>query len=364
MYDGAAKIDGKSSNQAVLAGENSLSNLLQVLRFRLGKYACVADASKCFFQVGIPKNQQDFFRIVWHESNDLKKGKPQMFRCTRHVYRIDLCPYVTLLALKKLIVENPANASQVTLSAIEHSRYMNDLLLLSNDSLVDLKMITSESMVLFEGRGFSLHKWAANLFTKQILLQISRCDLATCVREVDLGSDPLPNYSALGLTWDTESDVLLVRCCNFVDTSTWREISSQLASQFDPLGVGSPFLLGVKLILQKTSSLDILWDEKLPVGISERWKKLLSSLYSLCEFDVARNWFGNVNILMKNVLYQLREFFDASNLAFGCVKYLRGLANGLSETGFLVGKSRLISNCQSGWVISRKKFPAAKCVVR
>ena len=37
-------------NQAVFAGENLLNNLVEVLtRFRLGKFACVADLSKCFF---------------------------------------------------------------------------------------------------------------------------------------------------------------------------------------------------------------------------------------------------------------------------------------------------------------------------
>ena len=84
-----------------------------------------------------------------------------------------------------------------------------------------------------------------------------------------MGSDPLPNFSALGLTWDTKSDVLRIHCRNFVDASTQREMSSQSVRSFE-----SRFsvLVGGKLILQKTSSLGILWDEKLPVSISERRK--------------------------------------------------------------------------------------------
>ena len=65
FYDGAAVAEGMSVNQAVLAGENLLNGLLQVLiRFRLGRYACVADISKSFFQVGVPCDQQNWFRIV------------------------------------------------------------------------------------------------------------------------------------------------------------------------------------------------------------------------------------------------------------------------------------------------------------
>ena len=115
--------------------------------------------------------------------------------------------------------------------------------------------------------------------------------------------DSSPNYSALGLTWDSESDVFRIRCRNFVDASTLREMSSQLTSQFNPLGVGSLFFLKGKLILHKTSSLGIMWDEKLAVSISKRWKKWLSSLDSLCESEILRNCFGNVNICMDNVSY-------------------------------------------------------------
>ena len=114
------------------------------------------------------------------------------------------------------------------------------------------------------------------------------------------------------------------------------------------------------MLLQKTLSLGILWDEKLPVSISERWKKWLLSLDSLCEFEIPRNCFGNVDTPMDNVSYQLHRFSDASNLAFSCVIYLRRLTYGLSEVGFLVGKSRLVLTCQNGWVISSKELEAAK----
>ena len=63
---------------------------------------------------------------------------------------------------------------------------------------------------------------------------------------------------------------------------------------------------------------------------------------------------------MDNVSYQLHGFCDASNLAFVCVVYLGRQAYGLSEVGFLVGKARLVSTSQNGWIISRKELEAAK----
>ena len=60
VYDGAATFTGKCRNQAVLAGTNLQNNLVEVLiRFRIGRYACIADLSKCFFQVAIPEKQGD-----------------------------------------------------------------------------------------------------------------------------------------------------------------------------------------------------------------------------------------------------------------------------------------------------------------
>ena len=50
VYDGSATVSGASLNDAVLSGANLLNDLVEVLiRFRLGKYACMADLSKCFF---------------------------------------------------------------------------------------------------------------------------------------------------------------------------------------------------------------------------------------------------------------------------------------------------------------------------
>ena len=58
VYAGAATAGGVSLNWAVLAGEDFLNGLVDVLmRFRMGKYAYVADVSKCFFQIKLPRNQ-------------------------------------------------------------------------------------------------------------------------------------------------------------------------------------------------------------------------------------------------------------------------------------------------------------------
>ena len=106
VYDGAATFKGKYVNQAVLAGTNLLNNLVEVLiRFRVRRYACFADLSKCFFQVAIPETQRDLFHIIWFKDNDIDVGEKQTFCFTRHVWGINSSPYIALTATKNVVNE-------------------------------------------------------------------------------------------------------------------------------------------------------------------------------------------------------------------------------------------------------------------
>ena len=360
VYDGAAAVQGMSLNQAVFAGENLLNNLVEVLtRFRLGKFACVADLSKCFFQVQIPPSQRNLFRLIWFKDNDVKTGDVQVYRFTRHVWEINSSPFVALLAIKRLIEENPVNASLLTLNAVEYNRYMDDVLL-ANNSLENLKLIVKEGLDLFSSRGFKLRKWVANCHAKEILSCVPQCDLATGVTEVDLGSDPLPDSKTLGLTWDPENDKFRVTIKEFSNAATRREMSSQLASQFDPLGMASPYLLWGKLILQKVATSGVDWDETLSVDIQDSWKKWLGTLSLINDFSIPRNCLPDLEFDFAVAKFQLHGFCDASDSAFSCVIYLRCLVIDKPSVSFVLGKSRVVLKQQANWIISRKELEAAK----
>ena len=56
-----------------------------------------------------------------------------------------------------------------------------------------------------------------------------------------------------------------------------REMTSQLACQFDPLGMIGPYILGGNLILQKATAVSAGWDDLVPVDIQHNWKRWLES---------------------------------------------------------------------------------------
>ena len=150
VFYGAAKFDGTALNDVVLPGINLLNGLVEVLtRFRMGRYPCMADLSKCFLQVSVPESQRDLFRLVWFKDNDIDEGKIQILKLTRHVWGVNSSPYIALFAIEKLVAENPTNASNLTLSAVETNRYMDNLLL-SSDSLEDLETISRDRFCCFK----------------------------------------------------------------------------------------------------------------------------------------------------------------------------------------------------------------------
>ena len=109
-------------------------------------------------------------------------------------------------------------------------------------------------MLLFASRGFKLHKWVANNnLSKSVLSFVPSCDSNTNLKKIDLCSQSVRDSKALELVWKVESDRLRVFSYpKLIEVFTRRQMLSVLASQFDPLGILAPYLLGGKLILQKT----------------------------------------------------------------------------------------------------------------
>ena len=157
VYDGSATVSGVSLNDAVLSWMNLLNDLVEILtRFRLSKYACMADPSKCFFQVAMPEEQRDLFRIIWCKNSDFEGGNLRCFSL-RDVWGMNSSPYVILCAIKHLILENPTQAGEKTLTAIDENRYMDNVLF-SCDSLSELETVSRESVLIFQSCGYKLRK--------------------------------------------------------------------------------------------------------------------------------------------------------------------------------------------------------------
>ena len=222
-----------------------------------------------------------------------------------------------------------------------------DDIVLASDSLSDLEIIAKESPDLLESRGFTLCNWVLNCGAKFILMKVPRCNLAPSISKIGLGSQPLPDSKDLGLLWNTDPDWLLVNFHEFCEASTRRQMVSQLASQFDPVGVASPFTLEARLILQKVSTFGADWDDTLPEDVEDKWKKWLSSLNKLDGLSIPRHYFVISEAKYAAAVHQLNGFYDTSNFVFCRVVCLRRVVNDASQVSFILSKSRLVLTHQA-----------------
>ena len=129
VYDGSAAWKGRCINDSIYSGPDLLNRLSHVLaRFRLGKYALMLDLSKCFFQILLPQDQQDLFRILWFKNDDIEAGVLEPYRFTRHVWGVISSPFIACYAIRKLGLDNPTGASESAIRTVLNSMYMDDLL--------------------------------------------------------------------------------------------------------------------------------------------------------------------------------------------------------------------------------------------
>ena len=224
------------------------------------------------------------------------------------------------------------------------------------------KLFHANWFCYFKAEVLNCGKWVSNSDSKSVLTGIPKSDLWLNIREIDLGSQPMPDSKASGLVWDVENDKFRVLKRNLLDISTRPEMLSSLAGQFDPLGILAPCLLEEKLILQNVATLGLGWDNELPEDIVKRWRKWVVLMESLADVSIPSYCFagGCEFACREGAEYQLHRFCDASNYAFSCVVYLRRLVNGRSCVAFVQAKVKVVLTTQTSWVISRKELEAAK----
>ena len=150
----------------------------------------------------------------------------------------------------------------------------------------------------------------------------------------------LPDDKALGVKWNTEKDTLGFTIKFVEKPSTRHGLLSMLSSIYDPLGLGAPFMLKGRQIVQQLCQEKLQWDEQIDERSAYEWLKWKNNLLTLENVTVPRCYkpkdFG------KNITYSLHHFSDASESGYGQTSYLRmENENGDIHCSLIFGKSRM-----------------------
>ena len=187
---------------------------------------------------------------------------------------------------------------------------------------------------VLETGGFKVKGWLSNKAKK------TNTDLAETKAAAILQGDG--EEKVLGLVWNSQEDVLTYKVKPWSHHSqtpiqlSKRQILSNIARIYDPIGLASAFLIKAKIGLQELWKCGIEWDDELPMEIQDKWKNLFQEMLSL-------NGISFIRCLMPpNTvgLPVLCVFSDTSEDAFGACAYAQWqLSNGKYDVRFIAAKS-------------------------
>ena len=121
VFNGAAKFDGHSLNNALVTAPDLLQNLIYVLlRFRKHLYAVYADIEGIFLQVGVFPNDRSFFPFfLWREDSTTKVA---VFQYTYHIFGTKDSPTGANYALQRT-AKNNQNEFAETSESVRNNFY-------------------------------------------------------------------------------------------------------------------------------------------------------------------------------------------------------------------------------------------------
>ena len=125
----------------------------------------------------------------------------------------------------------------------------------------------------------------------------------------------LPAKRAVGVLWDTETDMFGFIVTLKQKSWTRRGLLSVISSVYDPLGFTTLFLLQEKLLIQQLCKENLGWDEAIPDNIQIQWEKWERQLTELERLSVDR-YFKPANF-GKIVVCSFHHLADACEYAYG-----------------------------------------------
>ncbi|XP_076301733.1 uncharacterized protein LOC143219738 [Lasioglossum baleicum] len=324
--------NGSSLNDLLHPGPKLQQDITQIiLKWRLAEYVLVADIKKMFRQILVHADDRKYQNILW---NNVTMNKFEAYELNTVTYGTTCAPYLSMRVLQEL---NNLEGSKFPLASpvLEDSVYVDDVFIGAPDKTL-LERTRVQVCGLLARGGFHLRKWAGN--DPEILQKIPA---AKHSHAVDFRSFEDSELKVLGITWNPCEDAFSFNLQRFVARDlqmTKRELISEIARLYDPLGWLSPVVVRAKILLQLQWLEKIDWDDRVSKTTQDTWNSFCIDWSALNAIRVPR-W---IHYGPDTIDLQLHGFSDASRAAFSCAVYARVVTiNGNTHTTLLTAKSRV-----------------------
>ena len=245
VFDSSATFKGSSLNNQLLSGPD-LNNRLRtvLLRFRRGKVAFSADIQSMFYCFHLEPGDRDLTRFFWFRENDPNNDLVE-FRARVHLFGNTSSPALATMGLL-YAVNNGVNPAPEEVKLFVHNHFYVDDGLMSVDTIDDAVRILRETRIVLEKFKIRLHKITCN--EQEVLDYFPPSELSE--PKAYIAADKITQQT-LGLTWDINNDVFVIKTEVPCKSFTKRGILATINSVFDPLGFAAPIILAGRLIQRK-----------------------------------------------------------------------------------------------------------------
>ena len=270
VFDLSADYKGRCINRELLSGPDITNQIAGVLlRFREKQVAVMGDIEAMFNQVKVPDDQCSFFRFLWWDDFDTNK-KIIDYDMTAHVLGGASSPSCSNFALRKTASDNRSEYASDVTRILERNFYVDDLPK-SFQAITKAKDAIRKVKELCAKGGFNLTKFTSN--NKEVLKSIPDKDRRKNVTDEALTFGKLPEDKTLGVKRNISKDTLGFQTKMAENPSARRGLLSMLSSIYNTLGLGAPFLLKGRLIIQQLCRDRLSWDEPTDEKSSYEWLK-------------------------------------------------------------------------------------------
>ncbi|XP_072380728.1 uncharacterized protein [Diabrotica undecimpunctata] len=313
VFDGScASSTGYSLNDLQYIGPKVQNDIISILlRFRMFRYVVSADITKMYRQILIHNDHKSLQRIVWRDNPEQDLSVYELNTVT---YGTTSAPYLAIKCLQTLAQEH-INSFPLASQTILKDFYVDDLLTGSN-SISELIQTCQEVSFILNSAGFPLRKWTSN--NPNVLQTISSNDDSLAI--LKLGQNDASK--TLGIYWYSQLDILKYSINKNIypltSSLTKRQVLSDIAQIYDPLGLISPCIILGKIMIQKLWSLNMAWDEPIPDDLSLQWQQFRTELSELNQLSIPRYVIKN-----EYKLIEIHGFCDASRDAYAACIFAR-----------------------------------------
>ena len=332
VFNSSQSYQGKSLNSFLAKGPDAyINNLMGVLlRWRENEQVLVGDIRKMYNSVHINPIEQHCHRFLWRDLDESRA--PDVYIIQRVNMGDKPAGAIASEALYKTAEMFKCDYPKVA-DLLTQSTYVDDIID-SVPSLDDAVTLACNTSKVLKEAGFQVKSW---LFSGE---KVPRVDPSVIPMS---NVDEAPQCSrVLGVVWNSERDVVkFIPVLNFspkrkgvytkVDLTvadvpqsiplqlTRRMVLEQTMKLFDPFGFLSPFSLLAKSLLRETWVGKLGWDDPLSEQLRNKWVAFFVQLFQVANLEYDRCLKPAHAVGLPSLII----LSDGSDLAYGCIAYIR-----------------------------------------